>query len=105
MLGVGLHLVGESIQQQNVKLTLRLQRFKACFGSHTLVYAKIWHDLRPFDERRNLAHFLIFVFWLKCYDVEHDMALRFDLHEETVRRNCLYYLVTVRKLKASKVSK
>lgn len=92
MLDAGLYMVGETAwERHNKSVAPRLDDFKAHFGSHPLVYAKLWNDMKDIDGERKLGYFIICLYWLKSYDTEKMLASRFHLDEETIRSWCWYY--------------
>ena len=101
----GLQAVGASARHcsNDTSLSKRVRRFKACFGSHPLVIARNWHDLREIDTERNLSRYFMSLFWLKIYPTEALLACKFNLHEETVRLWCWFYAECLQVLSQSKV--
>jgi hypothetical protein len=55
VLDLGLTIAGANARQRNSSLSTRLRRFKTCFGSDPLVYARIWEDLAQIDVERKLV--------------------------------------------------
>ena len=100
----GLRFAGCSVRQQNTRVTTMIRRFKACYGSHPLVYARLWSDLERGDSERKLHHFFLCLYWLKCYATECVLACLFQVDEDTVRAYCWYYAECIQQLKDEKVS-
>jgi hypothetical protein len=103
VLDLGLKIAGANDRQLNTSLTTRLGRFKTCFGSHPLVYARIWEDLAQIDVERKLEYFFICLYWFKGYHKESDLAVKFGLDEETIRDWTWYYAECIQELKKIKV--
>jgi hypothetical protein len=103
VLDLGLKIAGANERQRNTSLTTQLRRFKTCFGSDPLVYARIWADLAQIDLERKLVYFLICLYWFKGYHKESDLALKFGLDEETIRDWTWYYAECIQELKVIKV--
>ena len=93
ILEAGLLLVGGGAAlSRTVSLATQIKLFKSCFGSHPLVYSKIWADLRDLDpEHLDMKNFLISIYWVKNYDTETNLEVRFNLSDTTVRKWCKYY--------------
>ena len=109
----GLRSVGFSTQQvQNVSLSTNLRRFKSHYGSHPIVYTRIWEDLQItpcvdalIDSKIiNLAYFLMTFNFLKCYPTESQLAASFHVCERSVRKWCRFYAQKIQALKEQKVS-
>ena len=75
----------------------RIERFKKLFGLHPSTYAKTWSQLQTTniiqaqiqpDQRTDKAFnmFLMFLYFLKAYGKEEDVASRFEIHEQTMRK-------------------
>jgi hypothetical protein len=58
VLDLGLKVAGANDRQRNTSLTTQLRRFKTCYGSDPLVYARIWADLAQIDVEQKLVYFL-----------------------------------------------
>jgi hypothetical protein len=68
------------------------------------VYARLWNELRDIDTERNMEKYFMCLYWLKNYDTESVLAVRFDLGEETVRLWLWYYAEAVAMLKDRKIA-
>lgn len=102
ILDCGLAMVGEDQWQRKLdNYHGRLEKFKAHYGSHPLVYTKIWKDLEPIDCERKLGYFLICLYWMKSYDTEEQLSSRFSLDEETIRPWVWYYAECIQELHGS----
>jgi hypothetical protein len=85
LLEVGLLLLGGTpALSRSVSLASQIKSFKSVYGSHPLVYSKIWKDLTPFDDKGSIKHFLITLYWFKNYDAETDLSLNFELSDKTI---------------------
>ena len=65
ILDLGLRFMGANDRERNTKLTTRIKRFKTFYGSHPLVYSKIWNDLwfyRIDDERKKATFSCVYTF-------------------------------------------
>jgi hypothetical protein len=88
-----------------------VERFKAFFGSHPVVYAAIWEDLqtteiaeaRIDDFKTNADQFLMAIHFLKCYPTEAQLAGLFQICEETARKWVWFYVKKIQALKRGKV--
>ena len=104
ILNIGLRLAGCTQKQRNSKITTQITRFKACFGSHPLVYARLWHELRLVDLERKLVYFFVTLYWFQNYDTESVLACKFGYNEDTVRDCwCWYYAECMEVLEDIKV--
>jgi hypothetical protein len=105
ILEAGLHLLGGGAALcRSVSLSSQIKLFNSCFGSHPLVYSKIWGDLRALDpEHLDMKNFLITIYWLRHYDTETGLEVRFNLSDTTVRKWCKYYTKLIFKLAGTKV--
>jgi hypothetical protein len=105
ILNYGLELVGETQQQcRRQMMHIRIQNFKSEFGSHPLVYAKIYRDLGQIEGERKLNFFLIYIFWLYKYDEERDLRFRFGHDEDTIRKYNWHYVESIALLREEMVS-
>jgi hypothetical protein len=109
----GLLMVGfDHYRIQKVLRTKNVIRFRSYFGSDPVVYATIWNDLHDATNEAayintptaTLKHFLMSVFFLKCYPTETQMAGTFCVCEKTARKWCWYFLRKIQALKQTKVS-
>jgi hypothetical protein len=93
ILNAGMAMLGEEPWRRNIQTGARINRFKACYGSHPYVYARIWRDLEVYeiDHERKLGYYLMTLFWMKGYDTEAKIATIWRRDEETVRAWCWYY--------------
>jgi hypothetical protein len=105
MLNYGLELVGETTKQcSHQMMHIRIQNFKSEFGSHPLIYAKIYRDLGRIEGERKLKFFLICIFWLHKYDEEKDLRYRFGHDEDTIRKYNWHYVESIELLREEMVS-
>ena len=113
MLLQGLRLAGFSTKRvQNVCLNDNLRRFKSHYGSHPIVYARIWEDLQTttypnafVDSKTiNLVFFLMTINFFKCYPTESQLAAAFHVCERSVRKWCHFYAQKIQALKQQKVN-
>ena len=58
VLNLGLTIAGANARQRKASLLTWLRRFKTCFGSDPLVYARIWEDVAQIDQEQKLEYFL-----------------------------------------------
>ena len=109
----GLLMVGfDHYRIQKVLRTKNVNRFRSYFGSDPVVYATIWNDLHDATNEdayittpsATLKHFLMSVYFLKCYPNETQMAGTFRVCEKTARKWCWYFLRKIQALKQTKVS-
>jgi hypothetical protein len=109
----GLLMVGfDHYRIQKVLRTKNVIRFRSYFGSDPVVYATIWNDLHDATNENayittssaTLKHFLMSVYFLKCYPNETQMAGTFRVCEKTARKWCWYFLRKIQALKQTKVS-
>jgi hypothetical protein len=109
----GLLMVGfDHHRIQKVLRTKNVIRFRSFFGSDPIVYATIWNDLHDATNEdayintptATLKHFLMSVYFLKCYPNETQMAGTFYVCEKTARKWCWYFLSKIQALKQTKVS-
>ena len=109
----GLLMVGfDHYRIQKVLRTKNVIRFRSYFGSDPIVYATIWNDLHDATNEAayintptaTLKHFLMSVYFLKCYPNETQMAGTFCVCEKTARKWCWYFLSKIQGLKQTKVS-
>jgi hypothetical protein len=106
ILNYGLRLIDKEYQiHRRNKVDHRINQFRNAFGSHPLVYARIWSDLevKSIDNERKLGWFLITLFWLKKYDTEDDLRNRFGYDQNTIRDWTWYYGECIQELKVFKV--
>ena len=106
MLTYGLQLVDKAYESHRYnELSGRIDQFRKAFGSHPLVYARIWYDLevRSIDNERKIGWFLITLFWFKKYDTEDDLKNRFGYDQETIREWTWYYAECIQELKSIQV--
>lgn len=77
----------------SIAFSKRVARFKACFGLHPLLFARLWLLLKnhAIDKERRMDRFFLCLFWMKSYPTESVMAVQFDLQEETLRLWLWYY--------------
>lgn len=106
----GLELVGYSLERQaRVNLNTRTRRFKKLFGPNPVTVAVAWSKLQTTDNDKarlkpsqgtDLAFdkFLMFFYFIKGYGVEEDVASRFDVCEETMRKWVKLYAVKLAEL-------
>ena len=97
---------------QKVLRTKNVIRFRSFFGSDPIVYATIWNNL--YDETSadacintptaTLKHFLMSVYFLKCYPNEMHLSGTFCVCKKTACKWCWYFLSTIQALKHTKVS-
>jgi hypothetical protein len=106
VLNLGLRFIGANDRERGTKLTTRITRFRTFYGSHPLVYSKIWDDLWLYqiDDERKIGYFFLSLHFLKEYDKESVLGLTFHRDEETVRDWCWYYAECIQMLKSIKVS-
>mmetsp|Transcript_12260 Transcript_12260/g.16044 ORF Transcript_12260/g.16044 Transcript_12260/m.16044 type:complete len:305 (+) Transcript_12260:79-993(+) len=96
ILNYGLELIGETPRQNRCqKINIRIDNFRSEFGSHPLVYAKIYRDLGRSEGERNLKFFLICIFWFNKYDEEKDLRFRFGHDEDTIRKYNWHYAESI----------
>lgn len=76
------------------------KRFKSCFGASAEVLARVFQQLEEFDidTERNLDSFLLCCFWLKNYDTEMVLAVRFGMSEKEIRRWLWFYAECLKEL-------
>ena len=88
ILDLGLRFMGANDRERNTKLTTRITRFRTLYGSHPLVYSKIWDDLWLYqvDDERKIGYFFLCLHFLKEYDKESVLGLKFHRNEETAER-------------------
>ena len=100
ILDIGLQMAGADENQRDTALNTRLGYFRTAYGSHPLVYARIWDDLYQtgIDSERKVNYFFLSLFWMKEYDKERDLALRFHYNEETIRTWTWYYAECIQEL-------
>jgi hypothetical protein len=106
MLSYGLRLIDNAYEaHRHNALTSRIDQFRKAFGSHPLVYARIWSDLeaKTIDSERQLGWYLITLFWLKKYDTEDDLRNLFGYDQVTIRDWTWYYAECIQELKDYKV--
>ena len=99
VLAHGLSYVDNRRQDRVFHSTLT-RRFRSNFGSHPRVISQLWEDLQTQDliESNTMKDFKMFIMtmWhLKGYATEEVIAGRFNIHEQTVRKWCRYYVQTI----------
>ena len=113
MLHQGLRHVGFELHRiLNVSRRTNVDRFKSHYGSDPVVYAQIWEDLQfttipeaRIDTRAvHSSHFLMTMYFLKCYPNEAQLAASFSICEKTVRKWRWYFARKIQALKSEKVS-
>ena len=105
-LHVGLTVAGASQKTlgRNVAIGTKISRFSAVFGIHPLVCTRLWDCLQEFDNERKLERFFLCLNWLKCYDKESVLAVRYDLSEKELRLWLWYYAECLSFLSQSLIS-
>ena len=98
VLHMGLIQVGFSERQRNNCFEQLVRWFITSYGSHPLVYAVLWWEIRNIDKDRNLRHFFMCLNWIQCYGKEGELAGRFNWTDKTVRKWCLYYSTIIASL-------
>ena len=103
----GLRLVGFEIHRiLSVSRRTNVDRFKSHYGSDPVVYAQIWEDLQfttipeaCIDTRAvSSSHFLMTMYFLKCYPNEAQLAASFSICKKTVRKWLWYFARNVKHL-------
>ena len=113
MLMQGLLMVGfDHHCIQKVVRTRNAICFRSFYGSDPIVYPTIWNDLHDETNAQayihmptaTLKHFLMSVYFLKCYPNETQMDGTFRVCKKTARKWCWYFLSRIQALKHTKVS-
>ena len=106
LLRFGLLCLGASVRHvsRSVPYAKRVVRFKSCFGQLPSVYLRLWNEVHDIDTERNMARYFMCLYWLKNYDTESVLAVRFDLGEETVRLWVWYYAEAIAMLKEEMIA-
>lgn len=97
-------------RQCKVKLMTNQNRFRSHYGSEPIVYAALWKTIQAqnVDQNANerklkLDHFLMALFFLKCYPKESHLAGKFNVSEKTARDIVWFHVGKIQELKAIKV--
>jgi hypothetical protein len=98
VLQMGLVVVGFNERQRQNCFEQLVRWFITSFGSHPLVYAILWWEIRNIDEVRNLRHFFMCLNWFQCYGKEGELAGRYNCTDKTARKWCMYYATTIANL-------
>lgn len=104
VLARGLELVGyDADGQAHVKRDTLVQRYRSHFGPNPRVHAILWSVLQSTEiagaelaetERTDKLFnmFLMTMYYLKTYNLESEVASRFGIHEQTVRKWTAFFI-------------
>ena len=104
----GLELVDKQYERhKGWKIDRRVDQYHDAFGSHPLVHARMYHDLKVYeiDHERKAKYFLMSQSFLRKYWREKDMLNLFGFREQTCREWVWYYIECIQELKTYKVSR
>ena len=104
VLNIGLRLGGAVKVNRHESLKRRIAHFKSAYGSHPLVYARLWHELQLVDLERKFIYFLMTLDWMVGYNTEEKLSFRYGFHEDTIRDWTWYYAECLEILEEIKVS-
>lgn len=105
MLSYGLSLVGFPTERQRCRESLSVARFRSFFGIGPKALSALFNDLIQLKklEKNDINSFLMTMNWLKCYDVEHNLAGRWGLGEEYIRNKVKEISKFIQQLKETKI--
>ena len=92
----GLEIVGYSAERiERVHRKTNVRRFKRHFGPSPTVVGVLWAELQtttiaaarlPRANDNDFKHYLMTLHFLKSYPLEEELASRYNVHEQTVRK-------------------
>jgi hypothetical protein len=110
MLTIGLNCVGyHPARTIGHSEATNLKHFVRFFGVDPIVCSIVFRDIQVQDigeyriSKPKVSYFLMTLYWLKCYPLEHQTAGLFGYDEDTVRRWVWSYCSAIQALKAYKV--
>ncbi|KAL3912528.1 MAG: hypothetical protein SGARI_001109, partial [Bacillariaceae sp.] len=106
IMSLGLDFAGFRGRQERVSFKLNVARFRSFYGVGPDALSCMWCDIIDLDlskKKLDAATFLMAMNWLKLYDTEHVLAGRWLQDEKTIRNKICDMVLTIQKLKASKV--